>query len=277
MGWFKKKSKVAEQKAPEQNPENPGESVEMTIASTNGAESRSERLDMVELLERVLLSHGYRTKRYQSWLVESQSGMTLAPRLVSFQPLDDMGASSCTTIECRHGEKIPDGVFDYQHATGGSFEASVLDGFEKWVQLDLAPLVDSFRAKPVDCTTLEMDFPASDARPALSRQAIMGPVMAASAEELEARDDEEHSPGCPCCLLTNSFEAFRELVEAEGFFAIRLFAMRNQDGSFAADCRVNGEDWDAGEQALVAYAKTWPGEGFEFRKQYVVLHTKVPT
>ena len=268
MGWFKRSE------APQKNPENPGDAVTMTIATSNGVESRTEQVDMVELLDRVLAAYGYRTKRHDSWLVERETGMTLAPLLVSFQPLDDMGASSTTTIECRHAGQLPGGVFEYQHASGDNFEASILDGFDKWVQLDLVPLVDSFRDKPADCTMMEMDFPAKDGRPALSRRAILGPVMAASASPGAGADQGgEHSPGCPCCLLTNTLEAFQELIEQDRFFGIRLFAMRDQDGAISADCRVNGEDWDAGEEALVNYAKTWPGDDFEFRKQYVVLKT----
>src|SRR5215510_12369335 len=78
---------------------------------------------------------------------------------------------------------------------------------------------------------------------------------------------------CPCCLLTNSYGAFESLIESDGFFAIRLLAMRNGDGSAQADCRVNGEDWQAGQRALCDCARTWPDAGFEVRKQYVVLQT----
>jgi hypothetical protein len=40
-----------------------------------------------------------------------------------------------------------------------------------------------------------------------------------------------------------------------------------------ADCRVNGEDWSAGAEALRAYVTRWPDRGFEFRKQYVVIQS----
>ena len=45
------------------------------------------------------------------------------------------------------------------------------------------------------------------------------------------------------------------------------------EGVPAADCRVNGEDWEKGMQALREYARTWPAAGYEFRKQYVVLQS----
>jgi hypothetical protein len=82
-----------------------------------------------------------------------------------------------------------------------------------------------------------------------------------------------HPPVCRCCLLINSFEAFRDLIEGDAFYGVRLFALRDGDGNPGANCRVNGKDWDKGAQALRAYPSTWRAAGFEFRKQYVVLQT----
>ena len=62
-------------------------------------------------------------------------------------------------------------------------------------------------------------------------------------------------------------------MEDTGFFGIRFFAVRDEQGVTEADCRVNGEDWAVGAEALRKYAATWPGAGYEFRKQYVILHT----
>jgi hypothetical protein len=90
-------------------------------------------------------------------------------------------------------------------------------------------------------------------------------------------DDPEGHPFCPCCLLTNSFEAFRSLIEDDGFYGLRLFAARGGDDKPMADCRVNGDDWEEGAQALRAYANLWRPAGIEFRKQYVVLQSVEPS
>jgi hypothetical protein len=63
------------------------------------------------------------------------------------------------------------------------------------------------------------------------------------------------------------------LIEGTSFYGLRLFATRDGKGAKQADCRVNGNDWEKGAEALRKYVTTWPGTGFEFRKQYVVLHT----
>jgi hypothetical protein len=52
---------------------------------------------------------------------------------------------------------------------------------------------------------------------------------------------------------------------------VRLFAMRGADGAAEADCRLNGEDWEAGKAALIKYVESWPDLGVEFRKQYVII------
>jgi hypothetical protein len=49
--------------------------------------------------------------------------------------------------------------------------------------------------------------------------------------------------------------------------------MRDANGDPQADCRVNGDDWDKGTEALRKYVGTWPAAGFEMRKQYVVVQT----
>lgn len=122
--------------------------------------------------------------------------------------------------------------------------------------------------------------------PAECRRVILGPVThiiqnpKARAEqqllEAQRKTQEDHCEEhefCPCCLLTNSFEAFRELIEDRSVYGIRLFAMRDANGDPQADCRVNGNDWDKDTEALRKYVGTWPADGFEMRKQYVVVQT----
>jgi hypothetical protein len=117
-----------------------------------------------------------------------------------------------------------------------------------------------------------MSFPAKDGQPARDRRVILGPVMHfMETPPANNTTNEDAHPFCPCCLLTNSFPAFKELMESDRFGGVRLFAARDEDGTPQADCRVNGDDWEPGAQALREYAKTWPEAGYEFRKQYVVL------
>src|SRR5262249_50212808 len=151
-----------------------------------------------------------------------------------------------------------------------SLERALEGGIENWAQLDLPALADATRAKPRDCALIKFQFPEKDGRPRYVRRAVLGPAGRYGVAASEA--PQEAAPWfCPCCLLTNCFDAFKTLIEGEGVYAVRLFAARGVDSQPAADCRVNGEDYEPGKAALAAYAKKWGGTGFEFRKQYVIL------
>lgn len=239
----------------------------------NGTRTWTEHFDVVALAAAALDKSGHRVSSHKSWLEHGDTGFILQPQLVDMQILDKGGIRTATTVQVNHPTLIPAGTFEYQHATGDSVADSLAQGFDQWVQADFATLLDALRDKPLSCTAMEMAFPAKGGRPPWVRRAVLGPPthMAQTAPRPDAENDH---PFCPCCLLTNSFEAFRELMEADSFYGLRLFAFRDADGEPQADCRVNGDDWEKGAQALRAYARTWPAApGFELRKQYVVLQT----
>jgi hypothetical protein len=240
------------------------------VAFSNGNRSWTERFDVVTEAAAALRSRGYAIIAHEKWLEHGDSGFTIQPLFHGMQLLDDGGVHTMTTLQVNHPTLIPGGAFEYQHATGDTVTESLAKGFDQWVQADFVTLLDALLAEPEHCTTMEMTFPGKDGKPELIRRAVLGPCTHYASNPHDA--SQEH-PFCPCCLVTNSFEAFRELIEADAFYGLRLLAMRNQDGTPGADCRVNGDDWERGEQALRNYVGTWPQAEFELRKQYVVLQT----
>jgi hypothetical protein len=197
---------------------------------------------------------------------------------VSLHPRDDGSVQTTTTIEINHETLCPAGTFEYQHAAGESASESLQQGFDAWANWDLPVLSEALLDQFDRCMVMAMSLPEREGVPARTRQLIFGPPARAMVKQPDRpappaeQSDDEHD-FCPCCLITRSFEAFREQIEGDGFFAVRLFAMRNASGGYEADCRVNGVDWPAGAEALVKYAETWPDIGFEFRKQYVAIRT----
>jgi hypothetical protein len=221
-----------------------------------------------------LESRNYSVTSSKTWLEHGDSGFTLLPLLAEVRLLEKGGIQTVTTMQVNHPTLIPGGVFEYQHSTGETMVDSLTKGFDQWVQTDFVTLLDALRTKPEICSAMEMTFPAKDGKPALVRRAVLGPIT--HMMEAPPSDPEEH-PFCPCCLLTNSFEAFRGLLEANAFYGLRLFAFRDGAGPPGADCRINGDDWEAGAQALRDYASTWPpAAGYELRKQYVVIQSSEP-
>jgi hypothetical protein len=270
MFGFRKKNP-----APKPCPANPGIGVEAKVAFSTGERSWTEEVNLVNLSAEVFKQHDYSVVNEKTWLLHRDSGFMILPQLVGIHPLDSGGVRTVTTIQTNHPVLSPTGVFEYQHSAGDTIADSISKGFAQWLQTDFVPLLDALRPKPESCTTLEMVFPAKDGRPARSRRAVLGPVahfMQNPPADAGDSTPEEH-PFCPCCLLTKSFVAFRDFIEGDGLYCLRLFAARDAERIPQADCRVNGEDWEKGAQALREYANTWPAAGYEFRKQYVVLQS----
>ncbi|MFK3650758.1 DUF6348 family protein [Lysobacter enzymogenes] len=244
-------------------------------------ETYLEPFDLVETLTEILRGHGHRVHAYDNgWIEIGDGGLFAYPQLVEFTELDGETIRTACTIQCNHLRLFPQGLFEYQHATGENFDASIKRGFDQWARTDLMALLDAAREEPETCTSMRMEFGGEDGAPQRRRRIVFGPVAHFGRAQTEAAcaQDGEEADGhdfCPCCLLTNSLEAFRPLLDADGFFALRLFASRDHDdGECNADCRVNGEDWPQGLDGLRAYAATWPtapGQSMEFRKQYVVV------
>jgi Family of unknown function (DUF6348) len=216
--------------------------------------------DLAQRLVHALNAAGHRARRLDT-RVETDDGFLLQPKGPDVVPLGIGSVRTCTTVSLAHPTLLPQGTFEFQHATGADAAAALDKGFAAWVGLDYAVLADALRVEPRHCMSLVID----------ARRVVLGPVAHLVAQPLPARD-EDH-PFCPCCLFTHALAALKPVIDDAGTHGMRLFAARTADGGFEADCRVDGEDWPAGAAALADYARTWRGEGLEFRKQYALVHT----
>lgn len=260
--------------APVRIPSNPGEGLEARIVIEEDDGKRStEVFNMVEAVEAILRSNKHEVELGEYHLKHVASGFLITPAIVSVADLDDGRFSTTTTIQINHPELFPDGIFEYQHFTGSTISEALIGGINQWYQTDFAPLLEIQHATPKTCTTWEMDLKDEATRTSRTRRAIFGPLIwyRDVKPEHEEPEDSGHTV-CPCCMFTSSIKQFQELVKSQSVCCVRLFVLRDADGSIEADCRVNGEDYPQGAQALTEYAGSWKNHGFEFRKQYVVLH-----
>lgn len=225
-----------------------------------------------EIFIATLREEGYPC-RMQKGDIVLESGLAASVEYLETQTINDACVRTTSRVTCRHALHFPEGIFEFQHASGASEVESLCDGFRTWAQTDLATLCDALSDETQSSLRMEMSIPAKDGRPERKRKLFMGPYLhtvARPAVEPGACGDGCHE-FCPCCLFTNSIDAFRALLESPGFVGIRLYACRDEDGAVAADCRVNGEDYALGVEHLKKYAATWPARGFEIRKQYVTI------
>ncbi|AWH52340.1 hypothetical protein C1924_03615 [Stenotrophomonas sp. ESTM1D_MKCIP4_1] len=228
---------------------------------------------LLPLLQQVLLARDIACTVEGSELV-LDSGLHLAPHAMAAEPRDNGGWQTSTVIEARHPELFADGLFEYQHAAGDSQKDATLSGFENWVRVDLATLQAAIGADDApELQMLTLRYGAEETGTPLARAVVLGPLAhyrSEPADEAPACSDGDHG-SCPCCLFTQSLDAFNDLLKTRQFLGIRLFASRDADGQCEADCRVNGHDFPAALPLLRAYAARWPQAGLEFRKQYVVV------
>lgn len=269
LSWFKKRA-VYEPCVPECNP-GIGSHASLVHAGDVG---RTERLDLVEILSGTLSQHELRHSIQDRWLVLDK-GLMLHPQRVSFELLDDGRVHTVTTVSVCHPVHMPSGLFEYQHTTAETATDAVAKGFDSWVRLDLTTLREAVHD---DCGErrlfVEFDVPGTVTAAPFKRRVIFGDTMH-YVRNRDLRPEDEH-PFCPCCLFTESSDAFKPLIESDEFVGLRLFASRSDPGDAQADCRANGVDWPDGAEALVRYAAGWRDRGLEFRKQYVVIRTMRP-
>ena len=225
--------------------------------------------DVIELTALAMERRGYTVARHDTWIEHRDSGFALKPVLLKSLSSSNQ-IRSTTAITVSHQDLIPRGVFEYQHAFGVTLDDAIREGIDQWLDLDFVVFLDALQDEPERCQAIDITFPRADG-PGLHRRAMLGPVGHMA---VEARPDDDEHPFCACCFLRKSFESFMPLLENDAFYGIRMFAAHDDSGGSQADCRVNGQDWDAGKRALLAYAETWPQAGLELRKQYVILQTR---
>jgi len=268
------KSFSPEHAEPEIHPANPGQGSQGTIALSSQGKEWTEELNLFEILREVLAKGGFGSDTQEDWLV-SEIGLWLKPQIVSFAPHDDGWVKTCTTIEVAHPSSLSLPCFEFQHSVGDSVTASVRRGFEEWAQIDW-PVFVHLASDQGNCMVMELEG-GDAAEP--KRRILLGPVRQFMREPAPVAADGEEHDFCPCCLLTNclitdSGKALMSEIFSNGTRGLRFFAMRNESGEVSADCRINGEDFEPGAEALKAYAATWPQRGFETRKQYALIEPK---
>jgi hypothetical protein len=246
------------------------------VSFENDEAQWTEVFDLSALLLEALTARGFKAVREQEgWLLLPDEGLWLWPQIASYHPTDDGSVRTSTTIEVAHASLLPTGTFEYQHSYGDDIASSLTRGFDLWAQVDLVVFKDALSAELARCTSLQMQWkPKEGEAHSRQRRVLFGPV--AHQAERKATEEEEH-PFCPCCLFTNTWDAYKPQIESDGVYGLRLYAARDAQGQVQADCRVNGEDWPAGVEALRAYVAQWPDRGFEFRKQYVVIQSPPET
>lgn len=211
-----------------------------------------------------------RSARLEIDHVSLTNGMRVRTQHIETHRFANGGVRTSTATLASHDRAFPEGLHEYQHATGSDEETSLANGYDAWVRMDLTTILDALAPEPRNCTMMTVNLPALADGTERVRQAVFGPNGRYAKAPAQPVEGDGHG-FCPCCLFTNSIDAFQDALASNELLGVRLFASRDDDGSFSADCRINGQDHPAALPLLIDYARSWPGEGREFRKQYVVI------
>ena len=225
-------------------------------------------MNLPDLLARAARAQGF-TARIDGDGVLIADAITVTPFLLETAPQNGRVHTASAT-RAHHAQLPTAGVVEFQHWVGEDEACALSDGFTAWLQMDLVTLLEAVQPQLERLPHMELSIGEH------TRQIVLGPPLrhASAADVPAATGSEEEHDFCPCCLFTNSLQAFQPLLDSADFVGIRLFAARYGEGDYAADCRVNGEDYPDALPLLTDYARKWAGTHFEFRKQYVVIRNK---
>ena len=211
----------------------------------------------------------------EKWIYVKDNGYYLFPLLIALSHDEDNGFKISATIQIHHKEIFPEGIFEYVYPQkqATNLTDGLFDLFKTWVDLDWETLADCLNLKNSKYMSVEIELKD------VVKHIFYGSVLSypnVDAEKLKAKGidpDPYIDEFCPCCLFTNSMEAFDDQIkDTEKNYAVRLFAMKNANGEIKADCRINGEEYPQAEEYLKKYASTWKDcDIIKFRKQYVII------
>ena len=252
-----------------------------TVKTDMQDQSEPQAITLQQLLAHTLEELDISTQVQGERLV-LENGLQLVAHDIKGEEQPDGSWRTSTVIEVYH-PLIEDVLFEYQHAAGDSQLASLQSGLKSWARMDLATLQDAVNDE-LEYPFLGIGYTDDKTGAEYQRQVVLGPMShyqehtpepaEPKAHATNDEDDEDDHDFCPCCLFTNSMEAFTEALKGREFVGVRLFASRDSDGEVSADCRINGHDFPEALPYLTAYAQSWPQAGFELRKQYVVIRNK---
>ncbi|RRD39218.1 hypothetical protein EII29_08220 [Leptotrichia sp. OH3620_COT-345] len=277
----------------EQNSRNHGsEIVRWEILPNNPAKigclksSDPKHTDIVfaEFLYDLLAKKGWNVQILKSngenkWLHIPENGYYLLP-LLNWVDNDEEGKYRvATTIQIHHKELFLKGIFEYQYSRwSDELSMGIIDAFNSWIMLDWATLCDA--ANPENAENMnEIIEVTSEDKKSSKRHLFFGNMVIYpnfDVEKSEKAGIDVHpyiDEFCPCCFFTKSMEVFSKQMRDSGkSYAIRLFALKEPDGTLDADVRINGEEYPQAEEYLKKYAATWKNcDIIKFRKQYVII------
>lgn len=171
-------------------------------------------------------------------------------------------------IKTRHEGLFPDGIFEFAYGGGTDMESAIIDAAYRWIQSDFNTIHDLL------CTAKEHNHDGNKADvvsmtpqgEVLGWEIVFGPLISTTIEGVKQKISQDE-------IFWRLFDVITEdLLGEKGIYPIKFFAIQNEKNEIDADCRLNGQDWQKGREALLEYIREWNLKDiFHWRKQYVIV------
>jgi len=252
-------------------PHNPGQGVSLKLVTTSGEE---QLVRLSDLLESVLLNMNFAVANEGLCLRIVGTDFIVTPLAVDLMQ-SDQRFQTTTTIQVDSPLGLKQTVFEFQHDSGDQPLQALTSGFKKWVEYELSVLLDVIEPDPTTSAGVAFSWQEPHSQTRTVRKVTFGPIEWVRIQpDITVFEPTGHL-FCRCCMFRNRLisDTLGRFLKSNELHAIKLFAFRDADGKTSADCRVNGVNFEDGKNALLQYARTWPGRHMETRKQYITFHT----
>lgn len=166
---------------------------------------------------------------------------------------------------------FPGPIFEFVYGWGSSTKVATINAFERWIDSDF-PVIHDFLAdhKLENGHTSEVKIASNSGETGeqISWKGIIGPLLIFKGGEV-VYDQENRNE-----IIKPLFEAITgDFLGRRGMYPIRCFMSKNSDQQIEVDCRVNGEEWKRGYDALVECCQRWEVQDYLFWKQYLLIYS----
>jgi hypothetical protein len=224
---------------------------------------------ILSALEAEMSEAGYEISRRSDAVFLPSIALELLARDPKVQ--DAMGGKALTvTIEARAEGATTDGIKIFQLGYGPTDLDAARDASYQWL-LGVYPALVTFIAQPehrCDVDKAHMIVGNEETGEKFGWTVHLPPILSRAYGENPLPEDPEQN-----AMFRALFDSIHPYAAHSSVFWIECFVALYSDGKADATCRLNNEDWCEGQDALLAWAMSWPDSGNSIlsRRQFVLF------
>lgn len=162
------------------------------------------------------------------------------------------------------------GISIFQVGYGPTDFDAACDASNQWC-LGVYPALLNYIAEPEHCCEVEtarMIVRDADSGEEFGWTIHLPPILSRAYGEAQLPENLEQDD-----IFHALFEIIHPYAAHNQLFWLECFAARVSESKVNATCRLNNEDWDEGQEALLQWAESWPlfGNGILSQRQFLLF------